>query len=87
MKKIITPLRGKKLCKGKGYSVIYDVGYFLLCVRFSEVRELVNILRPNLFTIRRLFLSLQRKVKLPSTCVMVILELYNPRACRGLIGL
>ena len=61
MKKIITPLRGKKLCKGKGYSVIYDVGYFLLCVRFSEVRELVNILRPNLFTIRRLFLSLQRK--------------------------
>ena len=36
----------------------------------------MNILRPNLFTIRRLFLSLQRKVKLPSTCVMVILELY-----------
>ena len=79
-----TPIGATRSCKGKGYSVNYDVGYSLLCVRFSEVRELVNILRPNLFTIRRLFLSLQRKVKLPSTCVMVILELNNPRACRGL---
>ena len=56
-----TPIGATRSCKGKGYSVNYDVGYFLLCVRFSEVRELVNILRPNLFTIRRLFLSLQRK--------------------------
>ena len=30
-----TPIGVNRRCKGKGYSVIYDVGYFLLCVRFS----------------------------------------------------